>query len=75
MYRVRLQPSSARLLTAAESTGKVAALAAVDRSFVAASGALGALFTNFCIVERRTGEDSFDLTGRSGGRRSSLWND
>jgi ammonia channel protein AmtB len=55
-------PGSALLLTAAESTGKVAALAAVNTSLAAAAGAIGALFANLYIEERRTGEYSFDLT-------------
>jgi ammonia channel protein AmtB len=65
-------PGSALLLTAAESTGKVAALAAVNTSLAAASGAVGALFANLYIEERRTGEYSFDLTVAMNGTLAGL---
>jgi ammonia channel protein AmtB len=65
-------PGSALLLTAAESTGKVAALAAVNTSLAAASGAVGALFANLYIEERVTGEYSFDLTVAMNGTLAGL---
>jgi Amt family ammonium transporter len=60
------------LLTAAESTGKVAALAAVNTSLAAASGAIGALFTNLYIQERATGEFAFDLSAAMNGTLAGL---
>jgi ammonia channel protein AmtB len=65
-------PGSALLLTEAESTGKVAALAAVNTSLAAASGAIGALVTNLYIEERKTGELSFDLTVAMNGTLAGL---
>jgi Amt family ammonium transporter len=65
-------PGSALLLTEAESTGKVAALAAVNTSLAAASGAIGALMTNLYLEERLTGELSFDLTVAMNGTLAGL---
>jgi ammonia channel protein AmtB len=65
-------PGSALLLTEAESTGKVAALAAVNTSLAAASGAIGALVTNLYIKERKKGELSFDLTVAMNGTLAGL---
>lgn len=60
------------LLTAAESTGKIAALAAVNTSLAAASGAIGALVTNLYMHERHTGEYAFDLTVSMNGALAGL---
>jgi Amt family ammonium transporter len=65
-------PGSALLLTEAESTGKVAALAAVNTSLAGASGAIGALMTNLYIEERKTGELAFDLTAAMNGTLAGL---
>jgi len=50
------------LLSNSANTGKVGALAAVNTSLAAASGAISALFTNLYLEERRTGDYSFSLT-------------
>lgn len=63
---------SALLLTAAESTGKVAALVAVNTSLAAGAGAISALATNLYLLERKTGEFSFDLSVAMNGALAGL---
>ena len=52
--------------------GQVAAIAAVNTSLAAASGAISALFTNLYLEERKTGDYSFNLTMAMNGLLSGL---
>lgn len=65
-------PGSALLLTATSNTGGVAALAAVNTSLSAASGAVSALFTSLYLEERKTGEYSFNITMAMNGALAGL---
>lgn len=57
---------------ASEYKGRVAALAAVNTSLAAASGAATALFVNLYVQERRKGEYIFDLTKTMNGCLAGL---
>jgi ammonium transporter, Amt family len=59
-------------LLSVPNKGRIAAVAAINTSMSAASGALSALFTNMYLEERRTGDYSFDLTMAMNGLLSGL---
>eukprot|EP00980_Cylindrotheca_fusiformis_P027953 scaffold22574_cov125-Cylindrotheca_fusiformis.AAC.6 len=65
-------PGSALLLTGNDHIGEVAAHAAVSTALSGASGGIMALFTNFWIEERRTGEPHFSLVMAMNGSLSGL---
>jgi len=63
---------SALLLDDVINVGQVAANAAVSTALSGASGGIMALFTNFIIEERRTGEPSFSIIMAMNGSLSGL---
>jgi Amt family ammonium transporter len=65
-------PGSALLLTEAESKGTVAALAAVNTTLSAASSAISALFTQYYLMKRQTGECSLNLSAAMNGCLAGL---
>lgn len=65
-------PGSALLLSGNPHVGEVAAHAAVSTALSGASGGIVALFTNFWLEERRTGEPHFSLVMAMNGSLSGL---
>jgi Amt family ammonium transporter len=65
-------PGSALLLFGNDHVGEIAAHAAVSTALSGAAGGIMALFTNFWLEERRTGEPHFSLVMTMNGSLSGL---
>jgi Amt family ammonium transporter len=65
-------PGSALLLFGNDHVGEIAAHAAVSTALAGSAGGIMALFTNFWLEERRTGEPHFSLVMAMNGSLSGL---